>query len=41
MVGGEANNGWAKVDDVMLDNNEMFMPHAPHCGYKLVEALDT
>jgi len=38
---GEANKAWAKRDDMMLDSNEMFMPHVPCCGYKIIEAHDT
>jgi len=26
---------------MMLDSNEMFMPHVPCCGYKIIEAHDT
>jgi len=36
-MAGEANKARPKRDDMMLNSNEMFMPHVPCCGYKIIE----
>jgi hypothetical protein len=41
IVGWWGSKAGAKRDDVMLDSNEMFVLHLPHCGYKIIEAHDT
>jgi len=36
-MAGEANKARPKRGDMMLNSNEMFMPHVPYCGYKTIE----